>query len=248
MRGRDDPDIDTDGVIRTEPLDFACLQHPKQLDLDFFGQLAHLVQEDRAPVRELESAGPPSDCSGEGAALVPEQFSLDEGRRQCPAVHDDEGLVAAATLPVHGARDELLAGAGFARHQHCGVGGSNLRDLIQQPRECGRPTDDVLGVAVVLFLAIAVRFASQTRFQPCDLFQCVPESVFIRSARRIAGEGHSGGLGGPADLTVRRQVPSGRTADVNSEHEIDTADSFCSSDRRCSTELIPCPRAPGSAR
>ena len=49
--GRDDPDIDPDGFIRTNPLDLAGLQHPKQLDLHVFGQLAHLVEEDRAAVR-----------------------------------------------------------------------------------------------------------------------------------------------------------------------------------------------------
>ena len=73
-------------VIRTEPLGFACLEHPKQLDLDLFGQLTHLVEEDRAPVRELESAGPAGRGPGEGAALVAEQFSLHERRRQRAAV------------------------------------------------------------------------------------------------------------------------------------------------------------------
>ena len=162
---------------------------------------------------ELESAGATGGCPGEGAAFVPEQFSFHERRCQRAAIHDDQRLVAAATLPVHGLGDELLAGSGLAGHEHGGVGGGDLLDPIQQPREGGRPANDVSGLGAVSLLTITVRFASETRFQPYDLFQRVLESVFSGSAgQQVAGEGDSCGFGGPAGLAVPRQATVGMHA------------------------------------
>ena len=120
---------------------------------------------------------------------MPEQFSLHERRCQRRAVHDDEGLVAAATLSVHGAGDEFFSGTGLASHQHRGVGRGNLVDLIEQPHDCGRPADDVLDVGPVSFVAMAIRFVSEARFQPCDFFQRMLEGLFdVQPAGYAAAE------------------------------------------------------------
>ena len=132
VRGGDQPGIDPEHLRRAEPLDLARLQHAQELHLDRLRKLAHLVEEDGPAVCQLEAAGPPGRRPGEGAPFVPEQLTLDEGRRQRRAVHDDEGPVAAAALPVHRSRDELLAGTGFTRDQHRGVGCRHLADAIEQ--------------------------------------------------------------------------------------------------------------------
>ena len=56
--------------------------------------------------------------AGEGAALVAEQFGFEQGFRYRRAVLDHEGAVGARAGVVDGARQQFLAGAGFAQHQH----------------------------------------------------------------------------------------------------------------------------------
>ena len=60
------------------------------------GQLADLVEEDRAAVGQLEPAGVPGDRAGERPLLVAEQLALDEPRGQGRAVDLDQRLVPAA--------------------------------------------------------------------------------------------------------------------------------------------------------
>ena len=84
------------------------------LRLELERQLADLVEEDGAAVRQLEAADLAGVRAGEGAALVAEQLALDQRRRQRGAVDDDERRVAARAAPVDRAREQLLAGAGLA--------------------------------------------------------------------------------------------------------------------------------------
>ena len=65
--------------------------------------------------------------AGEGALLEAEQLALEQLRRQRRAVDLDEGPVAAARELEDRARDELLAGAALAAHEHGDVG---VRDLL----------------------------------------------------------------------------------------------------------------------
>ena len=196
--GGDEPDIDPLAPSRADSLELPGLQHTKQLDLDLFGKLSHLVEKERAAVRELETAGAPGGRAGEGAPLVPEQFRFHEGRRQRRAIDDDQGLVTTATLPVHGAGDELLSRAGLTHHQHRRVGCRHLRDLIEQPQHRGRLSDDVLELGPDASVAGAIRFASKSRFQYRVLFERTFEGLFdVQPARQRAGERQSLSLVAP---------------------------------------------------
>ena len=62
-------------------LELALLEHAQELDLGLRRQLAHLVEEDRAAVGQLEAADAPLDRAGERALDVAEQLALDEPRR-----------------------------------------------------------------------------------------------------------------------------------------------------------------------
>src|SRR5262249_12396469 len=53
---RDDPDVHSDALARPHRLELLLLQHPQQLDLRLERQLADLVQEDGASMRQLETA------------------------------------------------------------------------------------------------------------------------------------------------------------------------------------------------
>ena len=86
VRRGDDPYVDLARLRRPDALELAFLQHAQQLGLDVGGQIADLVEEDRAAVRQLETALAHRDRAGKGAALVSEQLALDQRRRQGGAV------------------------------------------------------------------------------------------------------------------------------------------------------------------
>src|SRR5215831_4834012 len=89
VRGGHDPHVDLSGARRADSFEFAFLEHTQQLGLEFEGQIADLVEEQGATVRELEAALTLRYRIRERAALVAEQLALDQGRRQRRAVHGD---------------------------------------------------------------------------------------------------------------------------------------------------------------
>ena len=192
---------------RAEPLDLAGLQHAQQLDLDLLGELAHLVEEERATVRQLEPAGPHRGRAREGAALVPEQLAFDERRRQRAAVDRDEGPAAAATAAVDRARDELLARAGFAGHQHRRVGHPHLGDLLVQPHHGGRAAHHVVEIGPVLeILAVVDLLEREAGLQLGDLPMCLSEGPFATCS-----------LGGVSDSGRGRHPTAGHERSTRSQ-------------------------------
>jgi hypothetical protein len=53
--GRDDAHVDLHGLVAADALELALLQHAQQLHLDGRGDLADLVEEERAAVGLLEA-------------------------------------------------------------------------------------------------------------------------------------------------------------------------------------------------
>ena len=104
----------------------AGLQHPQQLHLQLRREFRDLVQEDGAPVGDLEQPVLEADRAGVGALLVPEQLALEQVLVQRGAVHHHERLARAAALPVHGTRHQLLARAALAPDEHGRVGVARL--------------------------------------------------------------------------------------------------------------------------
>src|SRR5262249_7059932 len=110
-------------------LELALLEDPKQLDLRLWRQLAHLVEEDRAAICQLEAADAPLDRAGKRALDVAEELALDQPRRDGAAVDLDQRAIPATAPGMDGPRDQLLAGASLARDEHGRVRGSDLLDL-----------------------------------------------------------------------------------------------------------------------
>ena len=168
-------------LVRVEPSRSTSpvCEHPKQLDLDLLGKLSHLVEEERATVRQLETADPLGGRAREGAPLVSEQLAFDERRRQRAAVDRDEASVAASTSAVDRACDELLARAGLAGHQHRRVGHPHLGDLIVQPQHGGRASHHVVEIGPVLeILAVIDLLEPEAGLQLGDLLVCLPQGLF----------------------------------------------------------------------
>src|SRR5690606_3601334 len=74
---RDQPYVDLDGLDAADPLELLLLDRAEQLHLHVDRDLADLVEEERAVVRELEAARLAGDGAGERALLVAEELALD---------------------------------------------------------------------------------------------------------------------------------------------------------------------------
>ncbi len=60
---RDEPDVDADGAVAAQPLELLFLQHAQEFRLQLERDVADLVEEQRAAVRQLE----PADLLRDGA-------------------------------------------------------------------------------------------------------------------------------------------------------------------------------------
>src|SRR5262245_46426676 len=78
--GRYDPYIDLLSPGAAKPFEFALLQDTQELGLHLPGDVADLVEEERAPVRQFQPARPARSRPGESAPLVSEQFAFEQAR------------------------------------------------------------------------------------------------------------------------------------------------------------------------
>ena len=107
---RDHTHVHGDRLLSADTLDdHAGLEDAEQLGLRLGAQVPNLVQEQRAPVGQLEAAQTPFSGAGEGALLVPEHLGFDQVLGDGGAVHRDEGPLGARALAMDGGRDQLLS-------------------------------------------------------------------------------------------------------------------------------------------
>src|SRR5207245_6922440 len=117
VRGRHDADIDLERARSAEALELALLEHAQDLGLRDQREVGHLVEEERAAVREFEASFLASRGAREGALLVSEQLGLEERLGQRRAVDGDERTVAPSRALVDRARHQLLPGTTLALDQ-----------------------------------------------------------------------------------------------------------------------------------
>ncbi len=79
VRGGDDAHVDADGLGSADALELALLDDAQQLHLHGAGNVADLVEEERALVGELDAPWLALRGAGERAFLVTEQLALEEG-------------------------------------------------------------------------------------------------------------------------------------------------------------------------
>src|SRR5437899_8270802 len=61
VRGRNDADVDLDGLRAADALELAFLHHAEELNLHALGNFADLIQENRPSVGQLEAADAAAD-------------------------------------------------------------------------------------------------------------------------------------------------------------------------------------------
>ena len=123
-----------DAAIATE------VEHAQQVRLQHRRHFGDLVEEQRAVRRLFEEAQVSRERAGEAAFLVAEQLARKEFARDRAAVHRDERPRATARF-VDRARDEFLADAAFAVHEHGRVGRCDFLDHPAHRLESARCTD-----------------------------------------------------------------------------------------------------------
>ncbi len=107
--------------------------------------MADLVEEDAAPVGELEEAGLAALLrAGEGPVLVAEELALDEVVGEGAQVHSEEGAALAGAGGVDGRGEELLARARLAVDEDGQVGGGEARGYAPRAIHGDALADDVL--------------------------------------------------------------------------------------------------------
>ena len=129
------------------PLDLALLEHAQELGLHRERHVADLVEEQRAPVGQLEAAGPRPHRAGERPALVAEQLGLEQALGDGRAVDRRRTARPSGSEPVDGAREHLLAGAALALDQHRHVGGGGALGHLQHALERLALPDQLLEAA-----------------------------------------------------------------------------------------------------
>ena len=148
-----DADIDLERARSAEALELALLEHAQDLGLRDQREVGHLVEEERAAVRELEASFLASRGAGERALLVSEQLGLEERLGQRRAVDGDERAVAPSRALVDRARHQLLPGAALALDQNRRRAVGDLLDEGQHAAEGGARADHLpLGANVLELL------------------------------------------------------------------------------------------------
>ena len=110
------------------------MQGAKELYLGVVGEIAHLVEEERAACGRLESALLVGDSAREGALDMAEELRCRELARYGAAVYGDEWFAAACAALVKQMRHMLLAGAAGAAHENRHVGRRHERYILVEAR------------------------------------------------------------------------------------------------------------------
>ena len=114
MGGGQDAHVHLDLALAADRAHGFFLNRAQQLHLHGQRQVADFVEKQRAAVGGLEQAVLVRDRAGEAAFAVAEEFAFHQALRDRAAVDRHERLVGARTQFVDQARDQFLAGAGFA--------------------------------------------------------------------------------------------------------------------------------------
>src|SRR5690606_29970349 len=150
MGRRDDPHVDGDLLLPTHPREGPLLKDAQQMDLHARRDLAQLVEEERAPIREFEAPELAADRPGERALLMSEELALQQGLGDGGAVDGDEGSIAPRRQGVQQARDDLLARPALAVQVHGRGGRGRTFDLSQELADGLALTDEGLTARGVL--------------------------------------------------------------------------------------------------
>src|ERR1700726_2175489 len=130
VRRRQDADAYFDFLGPADALESLFFQYAQQLALNRERQLPDFVEKKSSAVSELELPKFPPPGSRVSAALVAEEFVLDQSFRNGRAVERHERLLGARAEVMNRSREKLFARSAFAQEQNGRIGRSDpLRHL-----------------------------------------------------------------------------------------------------------------------
>ena len=138
-----DPHVHFAAGAGAQHLEGPVLQHPQHLDLRGRIEIADLVEEDRAAVRDVEASLAIGTRVGEGAAHVAEHLALEQRRGYAAEIDLDERLRGPAAVAVDRLGDQLLAGAALTGNQDGGVGRCDPADEFEDAEHPRVASDQV---------------------------------------------------------------------------------------------------------
>jgi len=132
-------------LVSAHPLEFAFLEESQQLDLDGGGQLADLVEEERPPVRLLETADAPRRRPGEGTPLVAEELAFEERFGKGAAVDRDQRPGGPRAQVVNEAREQFLPRPALPPNENRRPAGGDPPRKIDEAFHLGAAEHDLIG-------------------------------------------------------------------------------------------------------
>jgi hypothetical protein len=114
MSGRNQPNINLDGLRTSEAFKLPLLQGSQKFRLQVHSYVTDLVQKKSAVIRQLKAASLLHERPGESAFFVPEQLALHQTRGNCGAVKTNKGTLTAWAEIMNGSGHQFLARASLA--------------------------------------------------------------------------------------------------------------------------------------
>src|SRR5215472_7188522 len=127
--GRQDADVHLDDRTAPQAGELLILQNVQQLGLQQGRHLADFVEQDGPLVAKFKLARLGMGGSRESPGFVPEQFALQQIRRNRSAIYLEERAVSAGRQLVNQPRQHFLAGAAFTEQQNRDVDVGDQRRL-----------------------------------------------------------------------------------------------------------------------
>jgi len=125
-----------------QALEFPVLQNAQQFGLEFQGDIPHFVQKQRPSVGHLQPAQLLGGGPGDGAPLVPKQFTLQQAAGDGRAIELDQESRLPVAAEVEGAGDEFLARTGLSQQEYGRIARGHHLNLFQDVPESCILTDD----------------------------------------------------------------------------------------------------------
>jgi hypothetical protein len=135
IRGGDYAHIYSSRAILSYTLEDAFLQNAKQLALQFNGDLAYFIQEERSLIRQLEPADAVPEGSRESPLHMAEELAFKELAWDRGAIHSDQCPIVPWAECMNRACRQFLSSPRFSANQNCRIGWRDDADLSQHLRQ-----------------------------------------------------------------------------------------------------------------
>lgn len=132
MGGGDDPHVERNRFVTADAHDRVRLERAQQFHLQFGRHFRDFVEKQRAAARGFEHAHMLCNGAGEAAFFMSEQMGFRDVLRNRTAIDGHERPAPARAHVVDESRDDVLAGAAFADHQHAHACRGDARYFQQQ--------------------------------------------------------------------------------------------------------------------